>query len=162
MQTLEVFLEQHASPTLHVLGDYARLHVTEQWQHVLQSQQEKLQELFDKVGEGAAYGTYAQQLFKPIGNQLKISGFSSTPSFPGTLATSLEWGGLKNRERWMWSVIEGARGTTLGTLVVCLFHDHTTFRLPQAPSVLALTESYESSIVKAISKASGYSAKDAA
>jgi Family of unknown function (DUF6022) len=161
MQTLEVFLKAHDQPTIYILGDYARLHIADQWQQVLQTNQERLQELFDNAGEGAAYGTYAQQLFKPIGQQLKLNGFSSTSSFPGTLVTSVEWGKPKGRERWMWSVIE-QKDTVLGAIVVCLFHDHTRFRIPKSPDVLALEEVKKAKIIEAISQVTGYSVDDAA
>jgi Family of unknown function (DUF6022) len=161
MQPLETFISQHEQITIHLLGDYIRLHITEHWQQVLQTNQEKLQELFDHAGEGAAYGTYAQQLFKPIGQQLKLNGFLSTPSFPGTLVTSVEWGKPKARERWMWSVIE-QKDTVLGAIVVCLFHDHTRFRVPKAPDVLALEDVKKDKIIEAISRMTGYSVDDAA
>jgi Family of unknown function (DUF6022) len=166
MQTLETFLEAHEQTTIHILGDYARLHIADQWQQVLQTNQKKLQELFDHTGEGAAYGTYAQQLFKPIGTELKLNGFSSTPSFPGTLVTSIEWGKPEVRERWMWSVIEQKdivlKDAMLGAIVVCLFHDHTRFRIPKSPDVLALEEVQKDKIIEAISQATNYSVDDVA
>ncbi|HEY6407334.1 MAG TPA: DUF6022 family protein, partial [Ktedonobacteraceae bacterium] len=92
-----------------------------------------------------------------VQEQLKQTGFSSSPSFPGTLSTSREWGPLQERERWMWSVIRQTQGAPIGTIVIRLFHDHTRFRIPHSPGVLALKETDADAIVQAVSQAAGHS-----
>ncbi|MEP7286676.1 MAG: DUF6022 family protein [Chloroflexota bacterium] len=66
--------------------------VAEQWQQVAQDNHDQLLQAFDTIGEGAAYGMYAQMLFHPIQRQMKNAGLTSKPSFPGTLTTSRKSG----------------------------------------------------------------------
>lgn len=51
----------------------------------------------------------------------------------------------------MWSTIEQQDGSPLGTIVTITFHDHTQFRLPRAPQIIALTEVGEEAVVAALS-----------
>lgn len=155
MKPLEKFLSEQSEITIQTLASYIQQCIQEQWQPVLQKGQEELLRLYDKAGEGAAYGTYAHRLFRPVREQLTQAGFSSSPPFPGTLSTSREWGPLEERERWMWSVVREAAGAPIGTLVVRLVHDHTQFRLPSPPSVLAVKETEADAIVQAVSHAAG-------
>ncbi len=155
MKPLEEFLSEQSEITIQTLASYIQQCIQEHWQPVLQQGQEELLRMYEKAGEGAAYGTYAHRLFQPIQEQLKQAGFSSSPSFPGTLSTSREWGPPEERERWMWSVVREAAGAPIGTLVVCLIHDHTQFRLPSAPSVLAVKETEADAIIQAVSQAAG-------
>ncbi len=155
MKPLEEFLSEQSEITIQTLASYIQQCIQEQWQPVLQKDQEELLRMYDNAGEGAAYGTYAHRLFQPIQEQLKQAGFSSSPSFPGRLSTSREWGPPEERERWMWSVVRPAQGAPVGTLVVRLIHDHTQFRLPSAPSVFAMKETEADAIVQAVSQAAG-------
>ncbi len=157
MKTLEEFLAEQSETTIQMLAGYIQQCVQEQWQSVLEKDREELLLLYGKAGEGAAYGTYAHRLFRPLREQLKRAGFSSTPSFPGTLSTSREWGPSKERERWMWSVVthEHGQGAPLGALVVRLVHDHTQFRIPSPPAILAVNETEAGAIVPAILHAAG-------
>ena len=156
MKPLEEFLSEQSEITIQTLASYIQQYIQEQWQPVLQQAQEDLLRLYDKAGEGAAYGTYAHRLFQPVQEQLKRAGFRSSPNFPGTLPTSLEWGPLEERERWMWSVVRPGQGAPFGTIVIRLVHDHTQFRLPHPPGVLALEETDTNAIVQAVSQAAGY------
>jgi hypothetical protein len=149
MKPLEEWLSERREKTIETLASYIEQSLHEQWQLVLEQNQEELVRLYDKAGE-AAYGRYAQRLFRPIYEQLTQAGFSSAPGFPGTLSTSREWGPPRARERWMWSVVREAAEAPIGALVVRLVHDHTQFRLPSAPSVLAVKETDVDAIVQAI------------
>lgn len=153
MKPLEKFLSEQNEVTIQTLASYIQQCIQEQWQPMLQQGQEELLRMYDKAGEGAAYGTYAHRLFQPIQEQLKRAGFRSSPSFPGTLSTSREWGPPEERERWMWSVVREAAGAPIGTLVVRLVHDHTQFRLPSPPGVFAVKETDADAIVQAILQA---------
>jgi hypothetical protein len=155
MKPLEEWLSEKRAMTIETLTSYIKQYIDEQWQHVLQQNQEEFQRIYDKAGEGA-YGTYAQRLFRPIREQLTRAGFLSEPGFPGTLSTSLEWGPLEERERWMWCLVRPAQGAPVGTIVIRLVHDHTQFRLPQPPGVLALEETDADAIVQAVSDAAGH------
>jgi len=46
------------------------------------------------------------------------------------------------------------QGTPVGTLVTQIFHDHTQFRIPHAPGILALEETENQAIVEALAHAS--------
>lgn len=156
MKSLKELLSETNTVRIDMLGTYIKQHIDERWQHVLQESEEELVRMFDAVGEGAAYGTYAQRLFHPIQQQLKQSGLRSQPSFPGTLSTSREWGPLLRRERWMWSVVSTAQGIPLGAIVILYFHDHTMFRIPHPPDVLALEATNTNAIVRALSRTSAH------
>lgn len=56
----------------------------------------------------------------------------------------------------MWSIVRQMPEAPVGTIVVGLFHDHTRFRLPHPPSVLALEEIVADAIVQEISRAVGH------
>jgi hypothetical protein len=153
MKPLEEVLSEQSEMTIHMLTSSIQQYIHEQWQQVLQQSQEELLRIYDKAGE-AAYGTYAQRLFRPVQEQLKQAGVLSEPRFPGTLSTSREWGPLEERERWMWSVVRRAKGAPFGTIVIRFFHDHTQFRIPYPPLVLALEETGTTAIVAAFSHTS--------
>jgi hypothetical protein len=152
MNPLEEWLSERREKTIEALASSIEQSLHEQWQLVLEQNREELVRLYDKAGE-AAYGRYAGRLFRPLHKQLTQAGFSSFPSFPGTLSTSQEWGPPEERERWMWSVVREAGGAAVGALVVRLVHDHTQFRLPSPPSVLAVKETEAGAIVQTISYA---------
>ncbi len=155
MKPLEEWLPEQREITVQILASYIQQYIQEQWQPVLQKGQEELLRMYEKAGE-AAYGTYAQRLFRPLREQLKRAGFLSEPGFPGTLSTSREWGPPKARERWMWSVVRYAQGAPVGTIVIRLVHDHTHFRIPHPPGVFALEETDPDAIVQAVSYAAGH------
>jgi hypothetical protein len=146
------FLAQTNEITIHTLIRYIEQYIAEQWQSVLQESHKELLYLYDQAGEGAAYGTYAQRLFRPVQEQLKRAGFHS--NFPGTLSASREWGPPDKRERWMWSVVYSPQSESLGTTVIIYFHDHTQFRIPQSPKILALEVTETNAIVEALSRIS--------
>jgi len=143
--------ETQSGSIIQTIANYIQEYVTHQWRRVLEENQEELLRLYDEAGE-PAYGVYAQKLFRPVREQLERAGFLSTPGFPGTLSTSLEWGSDEERERRMWCVMRQATEAPVGTIVVGLFHDHTRFRLPHPPSVLALEETDTDEIIRAISR----------
>lgn len=152
MKPLEELMATQSEVTIQTLADYVHDHVREHWQRVLLESQEELQRSYNEAGE-PSYGAYAQKVFRPVRAQFEGAGFLSEPRFPGTLSTSMEWGPPEDRERWMWSVVKQGHGAPLGTLVVGLFHDHTRFRIPRAPGVLALKETSADAIVGTISHA---------
>ena len=49
--------------------------------------------------------------------------------------SSREWGNEAetHQQRWMYSVIQSSSGTTLGTLVNVIHHDHTPFVCRMCP-----------------------------
>jgi len=155
MSSLEEVLAAGGIGTMPGLAAYLRRFIDDHWHAVLLDNQEEFVRLYERAGEGAAYGTYAQRLFRPLREELTGAGLLCTPAFPGTLTTSREWGPPEMRERWMWSVVRLAQGPPLGTLVVRLPHDHTRFALPRPPGILALVETDGASILRAVERAAG-------
>lgn len=155
MRPLEELLSAQSESTIRVLADYIQQYVDMQWQRVLEEGREGLLRVYDDAGE-PAYGAYAQRLLRPVREQLERAGVLSEPGFPGTLSTSREWGPAEERERWMWSVMRRAQGAPIGTIVVGLFHDHTRFRIPRPPDVLALEETDTDAIIQVVSQAAGH------
>ncbi len=152
MTSLVEYLDTYENITIYTLAEYIGKYLAGEWEGVLNRQRERLVKLYDETGDGA-YGQYARSLFNPVQQQLSGAGFASAPAFPGKLAFSLEWGSADARQRWMWSVVHNSEGVPLGTLVTILYHDHTRFRLPCAPEVVAFEETETNAIRQRISKA---------
>ncbi len=125
------------------------------WQHVLDTDVERLSKLFDTEGD-AAYGVYQQALFRPIKCALETAGLKAVPGLPGDFQASREWGNPDETEqqRWMWSVIVNAAGEPLGTLVHVIHHDHTRFRVPHPPEAIALRETEKADVERILSSRS--------
>jgi hypothetical protein len=68
-----------------------------------------------------------------------------------------ESGGLNNVARHLFVSINKFRGLypflvrSLGTIVTITFHDHTQFRVPQKPQIIALTQTSKEAVVEALS-----------
>jgi hypothetical protein len=154
MKPLEELLSAQDQNTVQTLADYVQDHVHKQWRQVLEENQEELRRLYDEAGE-TAYRVFSRKLLRPVQEQFDRAGVLSEPRFPGTLSASKEWGPVEERQRWLWSVVWREGGEPLGALVVGLFHDHTRFRIPRSPSVLALKETDADAIVRAVVRAAG-------
>jgi hypothetical protein len=159
VRPIEDLLPERDEDTIHALARYVQDYVDERWQPVLREGREELLRLYEKAGE-PAYGTYANKLFRPVREELGRAGFLSEPAFPGALSASREWGPGEDRERWMWSVVQRGQGPPLGAIVVGLFHDHTRFRVPRAPGVLALEETDADAIIRTLSRVLGHQGSD--
>ncbi len=155
MKALAEFLAEKREITIHTLASYIRQYIREQSQSLLQEQQVEMTHMFDKAGE-YAYGVFFRKLCQPFQEQLALAGFVCEPGYPGDFrSTSIEyWGPPEERERCLWCVVRTAQGTPLGTIVTQVFHDHTQFRLPHPPGVLALEETETGAIIEALSHAS--------
>ncbi len=154
MQTLETFLASKREVTIHTIASYLREVIQERWETVLQENLPELLQLFEKAGE-ATYGVYGQKLLGPVFEQIKRMGFGLESGSGSPPTHSVEyWGPPEERERCIWSIVKRADGTPLGTLVNRFFHDHTRFRIPRAPAILALQETEESAIMAHLSRAS--------
>src|SRR5690606_23216353 len=80
----------------------------------------------------------------------------AVPPLPGDFDISREWGNEdeSDQQRWMWSEIYAKDGTAIGTLVLIVYHDHTRFRVPRNPDVIALSEVACADVIKELSKLS--------
>lgn len=137
------------------LGTRVAQHITEHWQKILESERERLSTMFATEGD-AAYGVYQNLLFKPIKALLEQAGLKASPSLPGGFQSSREWGNTDETEqqRWMWSTIRNATGEALGTLVNIIHHDHSQFRVPHQPEIIALNETVNAEVEAALSRLS--------
>jgi Family of unknown function (DUF6022) len=152
MEPLQKSLVENKQSDIFAIAQQIDDRIAANWQTLLQKHQDKLLRGFNKAGD-MAYGAYLNFLFRPIHQQLKQAGLHPNPRFPGDFNISREWGNLEetDQQRWMWSTIESATGQLLGTIVIITFHDHTQFRIPQKPEIIALTETSKESVVEALS-----------
>jgi hypothetical protein len=152
MERLQKSLVENKQIDIFAIAQHIENHIAANWQTVLQKHQDKLLRGFNKAGD-MAYGAYLNFLFRPIHQQLKQVGLRPNPRFPGDFNISREWGNPEetNQQRWMWSTIESTAGELLGTIVTITFHDHTQFRIPQKPQIIALTETSKEAVVEALS-----------
>jgi hypothetical protein len=152
MQPLQDFLAQNKKSDIFAIAQYIEGHIAENWQLLLQKHSDKLLRAFNKAGD-MAYGAYLNFLFLPVHKQLKQVGLRPAPRFPGDFSISREWGTREetDQQRWMWSTIESTEGESLGTIVTITFHDHTQFRVPRQPQIVALTETSKEAVVEALS-----------
>lgn len=155
MQSLQEFLAANNQSDILMIAQYIESHIAENWQLLLQQHNDTLLRTFNKAGD-KAYGAYSNFLFRPVDQQLKQVGLYPEPKFPGDFSISREWGNLEqnDQQRWMWSTIESTAGKPLGTIVTITFHDHTGFRIPRQPQIIALKETSKEAVVEALSQRS--------
>ncbi len=155
MKSLDQFLAEKREVTIHTIASYIRQYIRAQLPSMLEANQEKLSSVFNKAGE-YAYGVYGRTLMEPLQEQLSHAGFVAEPEFPGHfIGSSIEyWGPPEERERCLWCVLRTSQGKPLGTIVTRIFHDHTGFRIPHAPGIIALEETETSAILEQLSHAS--------
>jgi hypothetical protein len=125
------------------------------WQVILNQHTTKLADAYARGGD-MAYGTYLGLLLRPVHRAMKDAGLQAKPQLPGDFEISREWGNADEteQERWMWSTIHEADNTSIGTLVTVVYHDHTRFYVPQAPTVFALCETDKKAIITELSRRS--------
>jgi hypothetical protein len=141
MTTLPPALSEAEQKDILALGARIEAHIAEQWQPLLEENDEVLRVAYERSGD-AAYGVYLGLIFRPIRILMEQAGLRANPHFPGDFDASREWGNEdeSDNQRWMWTTIENADGQTLGTLVTIAHHSHQGFHIPRAPGLLALRE----------------------
>ncbi|MDP4095391.1 DUF6022 family protein [Paenibacillus sp. P96] len=149
---LKEFMESNPENPIEVIERYISNYVDENWQNVLHTNRDKLQKAYIEAGD-MAYGTFLNLLFLPIHRQFKELGIRPEPKLPGDFDISREWGNTEqtDQQRWMWSSIHSPHDGPLGTIVTIVFHDHTQFRVPRQPRILALNETNKEDVVAALS-----------
>ncbi|HAX78874.1 MAG TPA: hypothetical protein DCY88_24360 [Cyanobacteria bacterium UBA11372] len=155
MASLQEFMVENQKRDIFAIAQYIESHIALNWQTLIHKNIDKLVGVFNKAGD-MAYGMYLGWLFLPIHKQLKQVQLRPEPRFPGDFNISREWGNQEqtDQQRWMWSTIESTAGKSLGTIVTITFHDHTQFRIPQKPQIIALTETSKEAVVEALSQRS--------
>ncbi|MUG99422.1 hypothetical protein F7734_46905 [Scytonema sp. UIC 10036] len=154
MESLQEFLTKNNSD-IFSLAQYIDNHIALNWEPLIRKNIDKLRNVFTKAGD-TAYGMYLGWLFLPVHKQLKQALFRPEPRLPGDFSISREWGNQEETEqqRWIWSTIKSTEGKLLGTIVTIAFHDHTQFRIPQQPQIIALSETSKEAVVNALSQRS--------
>lgn len=155
MASLQEFMAANQQSDILAIAQYIEAHIALNWQSLIHKNIDKLVGVFNKAGD-MAYGMYLGWLFLPIHKQLKQAQLRPEPRFPGDFNISREWGNQEqtDQQRWMWSTIESTAGKSLGTIVTITFHDHTQFRIPQKPQIIALTEISKEAVVETLSQRS--------
>lgn len=155
MATLQEFMAANQQSDILAIAQYIEAHIALNWQTLIHKNIDKLVNVFNRAGD-LAYGMYLGWLFLPVHKQLKQAQLRPNPRFPGDFNISREWGNPEQTEqqRWMWSTIESTEGKSLLTIVTITFHDHTQFRIPQKPQIIALTETSKEAVVEALSQRS--------
>jgi Family of unknown function (DUF6022) len=152
MASLQEFMAENQKSDILAIAQYIEAHIALNWQTLIHKNIDKLVGVFNKAGD-MAYGMYLGWLFLPVHKQLKQAQLRPEPRFPGDFNISREWGNQEqtDQQRWMWSTINSAERKPLGTIVTITYHDHTQFRIPQKPQIIALTETSKEAIVEALS-----------
>lgn len=129
--------------------------ITQNWQELLQKNQAKLLDAYNRAGD-MAYGTYCDMLFRPVHKLLQQAGMRISPRLPGDFDISREWGNTDetDQQRWMWSTVTATTGEPIGTLVTITYHDHTRFHIPRQPGLFALAATGKAAVVDALSQRS--------
>jgi hypothetical protein len=154
MQSLQAYFDEQHSSTIHTLGRYIQQYVNEQWQAIFEANKDEMIRRYPEIGD-TVYGIYGTRMFKHIHEQLSEVGMKATPRLPGGFTISREWGEDEtDRQRWMWSKISRADGTTVGTIVTVFHHDHEQVRIPRAFEIIALEEGTKGAVVAALSRRS--------
>ncbi|MFC4075969.1 DUF6022 family protein [Salinithrix halophila] len=152
VKPLKELLQEGKKGRIDAIAQYIESHIAENWKTLLQNKRDQLLEAYNKAGD-RAYGTYLNLLFLPVHQQLKEAGLHPEPRFPGDFDISREWGNQEqtDQQRWMWSAVYASDGEALGTIVTIVFHDHTQFRVPRQPQIIALRETGKKDVVAALS-----------
>jgi hypothetical protein len=152
MSNRELQLPDQARDDIFALADFiqnvvdARLHLL--WSGL----EDEYQTLFETVGD-MAYGKFNGLLLQPVRKAMADAGLKASPRLPGSFQSSREWGNQDetHQQRWMTSKIIKDNGTVLGTIAIGSHHDHSRFRLPRSPEVIALRVSRPKEVVAALS-----------
>jgi hypothetical protein len=143
MPALRDRLDVTPDAAVDALADHIRQRLDERWQPLAEERTDELQRYFEEHGD-PAYALYSQLLLEPVREELaglEAAGYSLAPPFPGRFPDSVEpRTPAEHRIRNFWTVVSTADGHPLGTIVYRLHHDHTRFRIPQAPEVLPLQQ----------------------
>lgn len=155
VKSLREVLSESKAGAIFALARHIEEQIAGNWQTLLHKKSDKLLDAYNRAGD-MAYGTYLNLLFRPVHKQLEQAGLRPAPQLPGDFDISREWGVQEetDQQRWMWSTINSAGGAPLGTIVTIVFHDHTRFRIPRQPHVIALTETGKEAVVEALSRRS--------
>ncbi|WP_339207039.1 DUF6022 family protein [Paenibacillus sp. FSL K6-3182] len=149
---LQAFLEESDESTIAAIASYITNHINESWESILLNHQDILQKAYSEAGD-AAYGTFLNLMFLPVHRQFKESGFHLEPKLPGHFDLSREWGNAEetDQQRWMWSTVYSSNDEAIGTVVTITFHDHTMFRIPRQPQIIALSATSKADVIAALS-----------
>jgi hypothetical protein len=149
----DVTLPHQARTNIHALGQFLQSFLDRHTEVLLNEHTEHYQQLFETMGD-MAYGKFNTLLFTPVRRALEKAGLKAVPRLPGSFQRSREWGNAEetHQQRWFTSRIVRADEAPLGTLAVGSHHDHSKFRLPRSPEIVALDATRPTDVVAALSE----------
>lgn len=133
-------LPESARTDVIALGSYIQAVVDRRFNELVAADDADWQKCFREIGD-AAYGRFNALVFKPVREAMAFAGLKPVPQFPGSFQSSREWGNAdeSHQQRWFLTCIKAAGGSPLGTIAIGSHHDHTRFRLPRSPEVIAVS-----------------------
>jgi hypothetical protein len=138
---------------IHSIARSIQAHIQAEWENSFRATEPKMQAMYSQIGD-SVYAIYGKHLFQAIHEQFKALSLQASPKLPGSLMNSREWGADESdRERWMWSKIS-KDGKAIGTIVIAVYHDHEQIRIPRPFKVIALEETSQAAVIKALSQLS--------
>ena len=145
----------HIPRHIQAIDAHGAQHVHANWKTVLDKNAAKLTDAFAPGGD-KAYGTYLGMLLRPLMHSLADAGLVVSPRLLGQFDISRERRNEDetHQQRWMWSSVRTSDNRCLGTLVTVIHHDHSCFRLPQPPEILAIAANAKKQVVDALSQRS--------
>ncbi|HZX80011.1 MAG TPA: DUF6022 family protein [Lysobacter sp.] len=132
-------LPSAATSDIRLLARFIQTTVDAGFSELYESCLDEYQQLFEQM-EDMAYGRFNMMLFKPVRRAMDTHGLKAVPRLPGSFQTSREWGNADetHQQRWMTSRIVLPDGRALGTIAVGSHHDHSRFRMPRSPEIIAI------------------------
>jgi hypothetical protein len=148
----EIQLPARARNDIFALGEFIQEVVDQRFEDLWEVHRAEYQRLFETVGD-MAYGKFNALLLQPIRGALTQGELKASPRLPGSFQSSREWGNEDetHQQRWMTSKITRHDGAPLGTIAVGSHHDHSRFRLPRSPEIIALDVVRPREVISALS-----------
>ncbi|OCT11872.1 hypothetical protein A8709_28830 [Paenibacillus pectinilyticus] len=120
------------------------------WKSVYEDKHAELIQMFKDYGD-RAYGVWMQDFMNLVVEPFHQEGLQVKANF--NRHNSVEnWGPPEERERCAWYLVHDEEGTPIGTLVLQVYHSHSSFFVPRAPQIFALQETDREDILSALSK----------
>lgn len=122
------------------------------WRDIIEKKKVELEQMFKEHGD-RAYGAWIQEFMIPVSEHLSNEGCTIKAGF--NLKNSVEnWGPPEERERCIWYTISMNDGTSIGTMILQVYHSHRAFHIPRPPRLLDIEATEREQIISLLSRAS--------